>query len=144
MGTAIDLSKYIVAKCIDDRCPITILQLQKMLYYLQRDSLRRHKVAFSDDIEAWQFGPVVPNVYYYYCGYGAMPITGNYRTEPDFFQTNSMDLQTIDGIVREKRLLKPWEMVCETQKPNRAWYRIYQDGRGNRQIIPLDLIRKLG
>ena len=28
-----------------------------------------------DNIEAWQFGPVVPNVYDHYCGYGAMPIS---------------------------------------------------------------------
>ena len=75
MYTAIDLSKYIVLKCIQDEHPISNLQLQKILYYIQKDFLSRDDLAFSDSIEAWQFGPVVPNVYYYYCGYGAMPIS---------------------------------------------------------------------
>ena len=75
MYRAIELSKYIVSKCIDDGFPISNLQLQKILYYIQRDFLRIGKPAFPDAIEAWQFGPVVPNVYYYYCGFGAMPIS---------------------------------------------------------------------
>ena len=70
MYGALDLSKYIVAKCIEDGLPISNLQLQKILYYIQKDFLKRDEMAFPDDIEAWQFGPVVPNVYYYYCGYG--------------------------------------------------------------------------
>lgn len=65
MYRAIELSKYIVSKCIDDGFPISNLQLQKILYYIQRDFLRIGKPAFPDAIEAWQFGPVVPNVYYY-------------------------------------------------------------------------------
>ena len=62
MYTAINLSKYIVFKCIEDGHPISNLQLQKILYYIQKDFLCRDDLAFSDDIEAWQFGPVVPNV----------------------------------------------------------------------------------
>lgn len=68
MYNAIDLSKYIVSKCVTDGHPISNLQLQKILYYIQKDFLQRDEVAFSDNIEAWQFGPVVPNVYYHYCG----------------------------------------------------------------------------
>ena len=64
MYTAIDLSKYIVSKCINDGYPISNLQFRKILYYIQKDFLSRDDLAFSDGIEAWQFGPVVPNVYY--------------------------------------------------------------------------------
>ena len=63
MYSALELSKYIVTKCINDGEPISNLQLQKILYYIQRDFLRQGEAAFSDTIEAWQFGPVVPNVY---------------------------------------------------------------------------------
>lgn len=140
MYTAIDLSKYIVLKCIQDEHPISNLQLQKILYYIQKDFLSRDDLAFSDSIEAWQFGPVVPNVYYYYCGYGAMPISSTH----EIYEVDSEDKSRIDAIVEEKRRLDPWTMVAETHKENGAWDQIYKNGLGNHQIIPTDLIKKVG
>ena len=36
MYSALDVSKYIVSKCTRDGHPISNLQLQKILYYVQR------------------------------------------------------------------------------------------------------------
>lgn len=36
--------------------PISNLQLQKILYYVQKAFLQSGGIAFDDDIEAWQFG----------------------------------------------------------------------------------------
>lgn len=140
MYPAIDLSKYIVSKCIHERQPVSNLQLQKILYYIQKDFLSRGEAAFSDVIEAWQFGPVVPNVYYYFCGFGAMPISIPY----DAVSICSEDARHVDRIVEEKRILNPWDMVEETHKPNGAWAQIYQDGKGNHNEIPIGLIRMAG
>lgn len=140
MYTALDLSKYIVSKCIDDGHLISNLQLQKILYYIQKDFLSRDDIAFSDDIEAWQFGPVVPNVYYYYCGYGAMPIL----SAQEKFDVESKDKDIINTIVESKRSLDPWEMVAETHKANGAWEQIYKKGLGNHKVIPIDLIKAVG
>ncbi len=137
MYQAIHLSKYIVTKCTNDGCPISNLQLQKILYYIQKDFLHRDSIAFSDDIEAWQFGPVVPAVYYKYCGFGAMPIIGTFEVEG----IDSLDLQAIDRVVDDKKYLNPWEMVADTHKPNGAWDRVYQNGSGNHKIIPRDFIK---
>lgn len=38
--SAVDLSKYIVYKCITEGQPISNLQLQKILYYIQRNFLK--------------------------------------------------------------------------------------------------------
>ena len=74
MYSAMDIARYIVDKCTNDGCPISNLQLQKILYFIQRDYLKKDSQAYSEEIQAWQFGPVVPDVYYRYCGFGAMPI----------------------------------------------------------------------
>ena len=140
MYTAIDLSKYIVSKCIRERQPVSNLQLQKILYYIQKDYLSRGDIAFSDDIEAWQFGPVVPNVYYYFCGFGARPISIPY----DDVSFSGEEVCNVNRIVEEKRILDPWDMVEETHKPNGAWAQIYQEGRGNHKVIPIELIRTAG
>ena len=140
MYAAIDLSKYIVLKCIKDGHPISNLQLQKILFYIQKDFLSKGKIAFADDIEAWQFGPVVPDVYYYFCGFGAMPISmmqGEYTIE-------EQDKAIVDEIIETKRILDPWELVAETHKLGGAWDQIYRNGLGNHQVIPTELIRTEG
>lgn len=112
MYAAIDLSKYIVSKCIKDGHPISNLQLQIILYYIQESFLKEKGVrAFSDDIESWRYGePVVPNVYYRCCGFGAMPIyisMGEYSINPS-------DQNLINPIIeniREKFDVYFWGLV---------------------------------
>lgn len=58
---------------IEDNCGkaeyITSLKLQKLLYYIQGISLIAFgKPAFSNNISAWQYGPVVEDVYQKYKG----------------------------------------------------------------------------
>lgn len=50
---------------------ISNLKLQKLLYYVQGFNIAFFgKPLFDAEIEAWQYGPVVPEVYHKYKGYG--------------------------------------------------------------------------
>ena len=66
MYKAIDIAKYIINKSIDFNRPISNLQLQKILYYVQGEYIKVTKGCklFDEDLEAWAYGPVVPEVYY--------------------------------------------------------------------------------
>ena len=140
MYRALDLSKYIVSKCVDDGHPISNLQLQKILYCIQKSFLKHGDPAFMDTTEAWQFGPVVPDVYYYYCGYGAMPIDSAHEK----YAVEDKDKEEIDAIVEDKRKLDPWALVAETHIKNGAWDQVYQNGDGSRAEIPIGLIKAAG
>lgn len=66
MYQAIDLANYIVSKCIKDDKPINNLQLQAILYYIQKRFLQVNgSPAFKDNIEARHFGPCISNIYYH-------------------------------------------------------------------------------
>ena len=78
---AVDLADYIIDKCNKDDMPISNLQLNKILYCIQRHFLKQGTYAFYDDIEAWCFGPVIPDVYYKYGICGVMPIRPPYPIE---------------------------------------------------------------
>lgn len=138
--TALDVAKYVIDKCTAENHPISNLQLQKILYFLQKKYLIDNgRVLFHDDIQAWQFGPVVPEVYYQYCGFGSMPITMKYVIDMD-----NSDKDQINTIVEEKRYKNPWDLVEETHSEGKAWASIYRNGLGNHMIIPTDLIRTRG
>jgi len=142
--SALKLAKYIVSKCESENSPISNLQLQKILYYIQKKFLQEfNSIAFEDTIEAWQFGPVVPSVYYEFCGYAAMPITADYSDVP-LSEPLKSHLSLINNIILDKRAKDPWVLVDETHRPSGAWAAIYNDGFGNHSVIPLDLIKNLG
>jgi len=67
MTTAMEAAKYIIKSI-----PVDNLKLQKLLYYSQAVHLVLHdkEPLFKEDIEAWDYGPVVPLVYHAYKQYG--------------------------------------------------------------------------
>ncbi len=137
---ALDIAKYTVDKCTSEKCPITNLQLQKILYFLQKEHLVQYGTClFSDEIQAWQFGPVVPEVYYNFCGFGSGAITMRYSTN-----INKDDIQMISPIVDDNREKNPWDLVAKTHAPGKAWDITYKNGLGNRDVITPELIRTKG
>jgi len=73
--TAIEVAKYFLRKQVGGENEITNMKLQKLLYYGQGFHLAlRGKPLFEDEIERWDLGPVVPNVYHYYKNSGGKPI----------------------------------------------------------------------
>ena len=56
---------------------VSNLKLQKLLYFVQAAFLsmtEKHEPCFSDEIQAWDFGPVVPRAYHEYKQYGSTNI----------------------------------------------------------------------
>lgn len=139
--TALNIAKYMVMKCANENQPISNLQLQKILFYIQKEYIINDSRLFDDLFEAWQFGPVIPKVYYSFCEFGSMPIV---PIVPYKITIDSEVRQTIDPIIESKRELYPWDLVNETHKPGGAWDKIYNNGSGNREIIPNCLIRTNG
>lgn len=146
MYSVLELAKYIVSKCIKDKHEISNLQLQKILFSVQREFLQKlRKRAFPESIEAWPFGAVVPEVYYYFSGSGAMRI--GLCDDPDeavMQSISSEDKKLIDSITESKRDLAVWDLADETNKHGGAWESIYNNGSGNKKIIPAETIKSLG
>ena len=59
------VANYLIQRTLDGKKWLTPLQVIKMVYYCQGWSLALFdKKLFGQDIEAWEFGPVVPDVYH--------------------------------------------------------------------------------
>lgn len=82
---ALDVANYLIQHFINRGTPINNMLLQKMLYYLQADSLRlTGKPLFKESMEKWEYGATEPIVYSYFKSYGAAPITNTI----DYVETN--------------------------------------------------------
>ena len=73
---ALDIAKKLIFKAQNDEPNggerLTNLKLQKLLYYQQGYHLAAFGTPlFSENIEAWMYGPVVPEVYDIFSGFGS-------------------------------------------------------------------------
>ncbi len=73
---AIDISKYVINHSYDMNFKISNLELQKILYYIQAAFLvEKNEKCFEEKILAWEYGPVIREVYdeYKVCGRMRIP-----------------------------------------------------------------------
>lgn len=76
MYKVMDVARYVINRSYDIGRPVSNLKLQKILYFIQSEFLSDNGYpCFYEEIEAWDFGPVVPEVYYEFKRYGSSIIT---------------------------------------------------------------------
>jgi uncharacterized phage-associated protein len=121
MTTAFEVAKYIIKSL-----PVDNLKLQKLLYYSQAVYLVLHdkKPLFLEDIEAWDYGPVVPLVYQTYKqhGFDIIPPVDDESTL-DFEEMKAVDMTLacfgeLSGtfLINQTHGEPPWK---NTYKPGR-------------------------
>lgn len=70
-----EIADYLLAHQTSTKYPITPLKLQKLCYYAQGIALVvLERPLFCEDIEHWEHGPVVPELYKRYRSYRSRPI----------------------------------------------------------------------
>lgn len=116
MHDAMDVAEYVLYYCEHDKNnPITNLQLQKFLYYIQGANLvLNDEPIFDNDIVAWQYGPVVPDVYYSFSNFYSKKITGVSPERRDIFSEN--EIAVIEKVVNILINVDIWDIVNETHK----------------------------
>jgi uncharacterized phage-associated protein len=94
MYQALDIAKYLIhcANLAEDDL-ITNLKLQKLLYYVQGFHLALFDAPlFPEAIEAWQYGPVVPEIYQQYKQYSRNPLPDSPDFNPEIIEAEVRDL----------------------------------------------------
>lgn len=68
-----DIARFVINYCNNKGYEISNLKLQKLLYFIQAEYLANYSrtPCFEEDIQAWNFGPVIPEVYHEFKMYGS-------------------------------------------------------------------------
>ena len=134
-----ELAHYIVDKCSNDGKPVSNLQLQKMLYFLQSVycSATNGELLFEDEFEAWPYGPVIRSVYREFSIYGGDTIDERYPVELEMPPEIKAFIDQGIEVLRDK---SPWDLVKTSHAPGSPWDRVYRDGKGCRDVIPNSMI----
>jgi uncharacterized phage-associated protein len=122
-----DVAKYFLTQVDEDAEDfITNLKLQKLSYYAQGFYLAiNDEPLFPEVIEAWQHGPVVPDLYQEYKIYGANPIP--IPGDIDFSLFNTEIRELLDEVYCVYGQFSPWKLrdMTHSEPP---WIEAYQKG----------------
>ncbi|GAA6618466.1 Panacea domain-containing protein [Scytonema sp. NUACC26] len=105
-----DVAKYFLAQTDEEAGDlISNLKLQKLVYYAQGFHLALYdEPLFTEPIEAWTHGPVVPEVYHAYKHYasGAIPIPDDI----DFSKYDKPTRELLDEVYRVYGQFSAWKL----------------------------------
>lgn len=135
MYNALTIAMYIINRCFEEGAPVTNLRLQKLLYFIQGMSyVITGRALIREDFYAWQYGPVVPKVYFEYNGYIGNPIRINYNVDV----INDDDTEIIDYVIDRLSQYRDSVLVDLSHEKDGPWYK----HRLDRSIIKKEEIEK--
>lgn len=111
------------------------LAIQKLVYIAHMVHLGRHGTKLIiEPIEAWDYGPVIPEIYHFLKAFGSEPVRNVFRRVPSIDE-NGTEARALRDVYREFGHLSASRLVAATHRPNGAWRSVYRPGiKGN--VIP--------
>ena len=100
---ALDIAKWFIAWADDEDADLSNLKLQKLLYYAQGWHIAlTGRQLFTEDLQAWSHGPVVPQVYRAFRDFGTADIRlANIGVaDSDEFSWDQIEPETGEFLVR--------------------------------------------
>ena len=105
-----EVARYFLAQMDENAGDlISNLKLQKLVYYAQGFALALHgRPLFPERIEAWTHGPVIPELFYEYRGYGSDPIP--HPGETDFSIYDAQTRELLDEVYAVYGQFAAWKL----------------------------------
>lgn len=132
--SASTIAKWFLAwASFEDEGALSNLKLQKLLYYAKGHYMAAHggTPLFSDPMQAWSHGPVVPNVYREYRDFKGSAIT--FDQEFDFGQIDDETNSYLERVWQTFGSMSAWKLREMTHHED-PWMDAFRDGE---QFIPI-------
>lgn len=127
---------FTVAKklCEARNWKVSNLELQKMLYISQvlHLGIYDHHL-FRGDFQAWDYGPVVPDIYHRFKMFGNKPVQA-WAFPAIEEECSDEENGFIDAVSKLLSDLKPFQLVNLTHRKGTAWENVYVPGAKNTYI----------
>jgi len=136
-----NMSAFVAARSlgVESGWTLSNLEIQKVLYVAQMLHLgRTDRPLFSDQFQAWDYGPVVPDLYHSLKRFGGTIV-------PDVpaavvYEWGTTEAYAIADAYSMMQHMSAGELIAYTHRPGGAWEDHYRSGVRN-SSIPIDAIK---
>lgn len=133
------VAQYVLDKRQECGDAVTPMQLIKLAYIAQGHMLGRHgRPLFSDAVEAWQYGPVVPSVYHAVKEFRSQPVS---RVTPanDYYDFSPAEREVMDLVADQYGPYDGIVLSSSTHQQGSPWEQTWSK-IGKNAVISNDLI----
>lgn len=140
MGTPVTTAKEVALFIIHGyNNTVDNLRLQKILYFFWMDYYKKcKKELFGDRIEAWAYGPVIPNVYYRYRSFIASPIK-----DSNPYVLSEEVCRDLNELLDKYRGYSTNDLIRKSHVEGGPWYKCYKEDRQFVEIPKYSIIEYL-
>jgi uncharacterized phage-associated protein len=142
ISTALNIASALIQEANKRLFPVSNMKLQKLTYlaYGLYMDVKKEKL-FAEEIQAWKYGPVIPDLYHSFKLYHANPIpNGHYLVNDVETSITSEIKDLVDAVIDMHGGKSAGELVDFTHRDGTPWSKAYQAGNSN-LVISDDLIR---
>ena len=152
--SSIAVANYFIRRALDENKPVTAMQVLKLVYiahgwYL---ALMEGRPLIKDDVEAWQYGPVIPVLYHEIKAFKGNPcdsLLSLYDGKRDVYEhptvKNKIALLLLDAVWKKYGYRSGLNLSSLTHKAGTPWDQVWnKEGGSTRRgaVIPNALIKK--
>ena len=142
MYTAITIADEILKIAKRNDTALTPMQLVKLVYIAHGFALAiLNRDLFKDRIEAWKYGPVIPELYHATKQYGRNPIPASKIKDEEPSVVDKETRALLEDVFAKYGHLSAFALSNLTHRPGSPWDLVYRDGYMNIEI-PDDIIRQ--
>ncbi|MFC4654909.1 Panacea domain-containing protein [Rheinheimera marina] len=146
MYPAVDVAIDLLKVAASSGYSLTPMQVQKLVYIAHGISLaQRGLPLINEKINAWQYGPVIPEIYGRFRNYQSQPIP--LADLPESTRSSGIDtesLRILEDVVRNFARLSGGQLSELSHRVGSPWHSVWFDQKGHEvrgAIIPDSLIR---
>lgn len=132
---AVNLSNNILLRGQQDGFSITPMKLQKLLYYVCCDYVKETgQMPIDEQFEVWQYGPVLPSVYWEFKSFGPNPIKAFAKDASGRARKVSEDdnptlARILDIVWAKYKRMSGIALSKQTHMAGSGWLKAFLDGR---------------
>ncbi len=120
--------------------PLTPLQLIKLTYMTHGwGFVFLNEALLNEPVQAWQYGPVMPSLYYAVRHYRSSPVIDLIPGDVDPQPLPDRVRELIDAVYQRYRHLSGTQLSAMTHMPNTPWSQAWHE-RGQNAVIPNEAI----
>lgn len=134
---SLDVANLLITR-YGNEIELTNLKPNKLVYFAQAISLRKYGTPlFDDEIQAWDYGPVEPKVYYAFNQFGSGVIR---RPQGDVTIPSDLATNVIRDVMESFGKLTAFDLVRLSHRDGSAWKSVYVR-KANKPITPEVIIK---
>lgn len=143
ISTALNVANALIQEANKKLFSVSNMKLQKLTYlaYGLYMDVKKEKL-FPEEIQAWKYGPVIPELYHSFKLYHANPIPNDHYLVNDVKNDITSEIKDlVEAVIEMHGEKSAGELVDFTHRDGTPWSKAYQAGNSN-IVIRDDLIQK--